>query len=48
MPNSRDPKKTRVAVWLLPSEIRALKALAKRSGTSMSDVVKVLIARAKK
>lgn len=43
MPNQRDPKKTRVAIWLLPEERKALANLAKKQGTNMSEVVKNLI-----
>jgi hypothetical protein len=48
MPNQRDPKKTRLAIWLLPEERRALARLAKETGTNMSEVVKIALLKAKK
>ena len=40
MPNQRDPKKTRVAIWLLPEERKMLADLAKKQGTNMTDVIR--------
>ena len=40
MPNQRDPKKTRIAIWLLPEERKMLSALAKKEGTNMTDIIR--------
>lgn len=40
MPNQRDPKKTRIAIWLLPEERKALAALAQKEGTNMTEIIR--------
>jgi len=40
MPNQRDPKKTRIAIWLLPEERKMLAALAKKEGTNMTEIIR--------
>jgi hypothetical protein len=40
MPNQRDPKKTRIAIWLTPEERKTLAALAKKEGTNMTEIIR--------
>jgi hypothetical protein len=40
MPNQRDPKKTRIAIWLTPEERRMLADLAKKQGTNMTEIIR--------
>jgi hypothetical protein len=47
MANQRNPRKTRVSVWLLPEERKALAKMAREQGTNMSEVIKTHLAKYK-
>lgn len=48
MPNQRDPKKTRIAIWLLPEERKALAELAVKEGTNMTEIIRRKLTELKK
>jgi len=43
VPNSRDPNKRQIGVWLRPDEVQALDALAQKLGITRADLLRALV-----